>query len=53
MRTVFSAASTKPPAGVEALNGLLLLGWSVCFTCLAMERFWKVTTKETADDDPS
>lgn len=27
-------------AGVEALNGLVLIGWSVSSTYLAMERFW-------------
>ena len=27
-------------AGVEALNGLVLIGWSASFTYLAMERFW-------------
>ncbi len=27
-------------AGVEALNGLLLIGWSVSYAYLAMERFW-------------
>lgn len=27
-------------AGVEALNGLLLIGWSVSFTFLAMQEFW-------------
>ena len=26
--------------GVEALNGLLLIGWSATFTHIAMERFW-------------
>ena len=26
--------------GVEALNGLLLIGWSASYTCIAMERFW-------------
>ncbi len=26
--------------GVEALNGLLLIGWSASFTYLAMERYW-------------
>jgi hypothetical protein len=26
--------------GVEALNGLLLIGWSASFLCLSMERFW-------------
>jgi hypothetical protein len=28
-------------AGVEALNGLLLIGWSASYTYIAMERFWK------------
>jgi hypothetical protein len=27
-------------AGVEGLNGLLLIGWSASFTYLAMERYW-------------
>lgn len=27
-------------AGVEALNGLLLIGWSASYLYLAMERFW-------------
>jgi len=27
-------------AGLEALNGLLLIGWSASFTYLCMERFW-------------
>lgn len=27
-------------AGVEALNGLLLIGWSASYMHLAMERFW-------------
>jgi len=31
-------------AGVEALNGLLLIGWSASYTYIAMERFW-------SDDD--
>jgi len=26
--------------GAEALNGLLLIGWSASFTYLSMERFW-------------
>lgn len=29
-------------AGVEALNGLLLIGWSASFTYVAMERFWRI-----------
>jgi ion channel len=27
-------------AGVEALNGLLLIGWSASFIYISMERFW-------------
>lgn len=36
-------------AGVEALNGLLLIGWSASFAYLAMERFW---SKEDTDKRP-
>lgn len=27
-------------SGIEALNGLVLIGWSTSFTFLAMRRFW-------------
>jgi hypothetical protein len=27
-------------AGMEALNGLLLIGWTASYTYLSMERFW-------------
>jgi hypothetical protein len=27
-------------AGVEALNGLLLIGWSASYAYIAMEKFW-------------
>ncbi len=29
-------------AGVEALNGLVLIGWSASFTYLSMERYWNI-----------
>lgn len=29
-------------AGVEALNGLLLIGWTASYTYLAMEKYWKL-----------
>ena len=35
-------------AGVEALNGLLLIGWSASFMFVAMERFWTV---DSSSDD--
>ncbi len=28
-------------AGVESLNGLVLIGWSASFTYLSMEQFWE------------
>lgn len=34
-------------AGVEALNGLLLIGWSASYTYVGMERFWR------ADPEPA
>ncbi len=32
-------------AGVEALNGLLLIGWSASYTYIAMERFWSTAAQ--------
>ena len=29
-------------AGVEALTGFILIGWTVTFTYLAMEKFWNL-----------
>lgn len=34
-------------AGVEALNGLLLIGWSASYTYIAMERFWRPAEKKS------
>ena len=31
---------SKLPVGVEALNGLLLIGWSASYAYIAMERYW-------------
>ena len=35
-------------AGVECLNGLILIGWSSSFTYLAMRRFWQPAVGERA-----
>jgi hypothetical protein len=35
-------------AGAEALNGLLLIGWSASYTYIAMERFWRNNDKHDA-----
>ncbi|MBI2752439.1 MAG: two pore domain potassium channel family protein [Betaproteobacteria bacterium] len=35
-------------AGVETLNGLLLIGWSASFLYIAMERFWDEARKASS-----
>lgn len=42
-------------AGIEALNGLLLIGWSASYTYIAMERFWSDDGKGKVlqPDDPA
>jgi hypothetical protein len=37
---IVPAGDLRLLAGVEALNGLLLIGWSASYTYIAMERFW-------------
>jgi hypothetical protein len=44
----FPSSHTRLLAGVEALNGLLLIGWSASFTYLAMERYWPLHGKTQA-----
>jgi hypothetical protein len=34
-------------AGAEALNGLLLLGWSASYIYIAMERFWNLAAPDS------
>jgi len=38
---VVPTGDVRMVAGAEALNGLVLIGWSVTFTFLAMEEFWE------------
>jgi hypothetical protein len=38
-------------AGVEALNGLLLIGWSASYIFLSMERFWSDAPARSASAD--
>jgi hypothetical protein len=38
---VFPAGALRLIAGVEVLNGLLLIGWSVTFTYLVMLKLWE------------
>lgn len=42
---VFPSGAMRIIAGIEALNGFVLIGWSTSFTYLAMERFWRETKK--------
>jgi hypothetical protein len=44
----FPTSHTRLLAGIEALNGLLLIGWSASFTYLAMERYWPLHGKARA-----
>jgi len=44
----FPTSHTRLLAGVEALNGLLPIGWSASFTYLAMERYWPLHGKAHA-----
>lgn len=37
-------------AATEALNGWVLLGWSVSFTFLEMQRFWRTDGKVTREN---
>ena len=36
-------------AGVEALNGLLLIAWSASYTYLSMEKFWTSGARDRRD----
>jgi hypothetical protein len=40
---VVPAGAVRLLAGIETLNGLLLIGWSGSFLYLEMERYWKRT----------
>ena len=37
---VFPLGGVRLLTGVEALNGLVMIGWSASFTYLTMEKFW-------------
>lgn len=43
---VFPEGHLRIISGIEALNGLLLIGWSTSFTFLAMRRYWPLTAAE-------
>ena len=37
---VYAKGHMRLIAGIESLNGLVLIGWSASFTYLSMEKFW-------------
>ena len=41
---VFPTGHLRVISGIEALNGLMLIGWSTSFTFLAMRRYWPLET---------
>ncbi len=43
------AGPVRLVAGVEALNGLLLIAWSASFLYLSMEKFWTSGSREHRD----
>jgi ion channel len=45
---VFPVGHLRIISGIEALNGLVLIGWSTSFTFLAMRRFWPLEVTEPA-----
>lgn len=47
---LFPHGAIRIVSGIEALNGLVLVGWTASFTYLKMERYWQVP-EETARDD--
>ena len=42
---IFPTGAFRLLTGVEALNGLVLIGWSASFTYLYMEKFWNFPKK--------
>lgn len=44
---IIPGGSLRLIAGVETLNGLLLIGWSASYTYIAMERFWNNSGSES------
>ena len=46
MGDIYPLGSLRLITGVEALNGLLMVGWSASFTYLAMQRYWNVIERD-------
>jgi hypothetical protein len=46
---IYPAGQARLMAGVEALNGLMLIAWSASFTYLVMEKFWPLHLARRGD----
>ena len=46
---IFPEGTLRLVCGSEALNGLLLIGWSASFTYVYMERYWKIGPTKPAE----
>lgn len=48
---LFPHGAIRIVSGIEALNGLVLVGWTASFTYLKMERYWRVPEETERDED--
>lgn len=48
---LFPHGAIRIVSGIEALNGLVLVGWTASFTYLKMERYWQVPEETARDED--
>ena len=47
---LFPHGAIRIVSGIEALNGLVLVGWTASFTYLKMERYWRVPEEEAGEE---
>ena len=43
---IYPLGTLRLLTGIEALNGLLLIGWSASFTYLVMQKFWSIREQD-------
>lgn len=48
---LFPHGAIRIVSGIEALNGLVMVGWTASFTYLKMERYWQVPEETARDED--
>lgn len=47
---LFPNGAIRIVSGIEALNGLVLVGWTASFTYLKMERYWQIPEEDARDE---